>query len=330
MTAYPNRGVTTRLTEVEGSPEPPSALIDGHSRDSRAPNEAWSLRDRFLPALLAIACLIVAWSLVLPRWFHYQQDDVWEFSLADSEGLSWKFVAVNGFEHFGPITRMNHWVEWSISPYNYGLGVAIAIVFVTLLLLSVTWLIDELKVPPRRRIPLLVTGGLAMPLFSVAAWNDQSVYIVPTLAVTYAVMASHARGLRTASLRFHLLACGLLLIAVGLQERGGIAVLLTLLMDIFLLGRGQPWNFRARTLWQVRWQFVGLFAIAAADAIVWKLFYVWPGQRHSDLSTGARVVAAAFGQYLLPSFVGVHASLQGGIFWVAVLGVVIGIAYFAL
>ena len=135
--------------------------------------------DRVGPSLVTVACLVAVWGVLLPRWFHYQQDDVWEFSLAHSEGLSWKFVTVNGFEHFGPLTRIDHWAEWAISPFNIGLGTATAIGLVALLLLSVTWLIDELEVPPRRRIPLLVVGGLAMPLFSVAAWNDQAVYIVP-------------------------------------------------------------------------------------------------------------------------------------------------------
>ena len=62
-------------------------------------------------------------------------------------------MTVNGFEDFGPITRINHWAEWAISPFNIELGTATAIAFVSLLLLSVMWLIDELDVPSRRRIP---------------------------------------------------------------------------------------------------------------------------------------------------------------------------------
>ena len=167
-----------------------------------------------------------------------------------------------------------------------------------------------------------------MPLFSVAVWNDAAVYIVPTLAATYAVMASHAR-LRTGSLRFHLVACGFMLIAVGLQERGGIAVALTLLMDVFLLGRGEPWNGRLRGVWQARRPLSALLAIVAADAIIWRLFYVWPGQRQANLAIGAKVVSSAFGQYLLPSFVGLHTPLQGAVVWIAAIVALGGIIFVA-
>jgi hypothetical protein len=303
-----------------------SARLPISSGDGPAPR-----RDigRFGPSLVAIACLVAVWSVLLPRWFHYQLDDIWEFSLAHSEGLSWKFVTVNGFEDFGPITRINHWAEWAISPLNIELGTATAVAFVTLLLLSVMWLIDELDVPARRRIPLLVVGGLALPLFSIAAWNDAAVYIVPTLAATYAVMASHARGLRTGSQRFHLLACGFMIIAVGLQERGGIAVALTVLMDVFVLGRGQPWSGRVRRLWQVRWWLSALIAIAAVDAIIWRLFYIWPGQRPANLVTGAKVISSAFGQYLLPSFFGLQSPLEGALLWIVAIVVLAGIIFFA-
>jgi hypothetical protein len=312
--------------EIEGGGEQESL---GAERSQSSERAVRSWLERVGPSLVSAACVVAAWAVLLPKWFHFQQDDVWEFSLAHSEGLSWKFLAVNGFEHFGPITRFNHWAEWAISPYSVGVGIAMTVVFFALLLLSVVWLIDELDVPLRRRIPLVVIGGLAMPLLSVAAWNDAAVYIIPTLAATYAVMASHAHALRTGRLRFHLLTCGFMLIAVGLQERGGIAVALIVLMDVFVLGRGEAWRDRFRRLWRIRWPLLALVAIAATDGIIWRLFYVWPGQRQTDAVTGAKVVADAFGQYLLPSFIARHVPLQGGVLLLVAVIVVTGIALLA-
>jgi hypothetical protein len=281
--------------------------------------------ERFGAPAMAIAFVVVVLAVQLPRWFHYQQDDVWEYWLARTHGLSWQFVTVNGFEHFAPLERAEHWLQLKISPFNVGLGVATIVALVALLLLSVAWLIDELDVPPTRRLFLLVVGGLAMPLFSVASSNAQAVYIIPNMAATYAVMASHARGLRTGSRWFHVLACGFLLIAVGLQERGGIAVALTILMDVFLLGRGEAWRKRLHRMWRVRWPILALVVIAATDAVIWRVWYAPPGQQLAHLRTGAEIFASALGQYLLPSLIGSHGPLTGALLWIVGLLAVTGI-----
>ncbi len=248
-------------------------------------------------------------------WFHYQNDDVWGFGLAHSDGLSWKLITVNGFEHFAPLERVEHWLLLTISPFNVDLGIGAVMLVGAALLLSVAWLTAELGISPRRRVLVLIVGGLAMPILSVASWCARAVYIIPTMAATYAVLAAHARGVRQRSTKYHTLACLFLLIAVGMQERGSIAVILVILMDVFVLARGAAWSERLHRLFRARGPLLVLVAIAATDALIWWIWYR-SAQATVSFKTGSEVIGLAFSRYLLPALVGSHDPLNGPLLWI--------------
>src|ERR1700674_118848 len=123
------------IMEIAESSSDPVTRDEGATSHQRL--SGYSIVDRFVGPAIAIALVLATWVVLLPRWFHFQQDDVWQFALARTEGLSWKFISVNGFEHFAPLTRIELWMQLVTNPYSIGLGIGIAIVLVGLLLASV-------------------------------------------------------------------------------------------------------------------------------------------------------------------------------------------------
>jgi hypothetical protein len=247
--------------------------------------------------------LVGASAAVLARRFFYGNDDLLQFSTARVEGLSWRYLSFNVFQHFGPYDRFGHWLVYHFTDLSPVPGLALVLLDQTLLLAAALWLMTELRLSPPRRAVALVVIALSVPTTESALWFDAGMHVLPAIAVTLAICAAHVRGVRTGRQLWHVLTVVLFLLGQLIQERPILALPLLVLVDVLLLWRTLPWRTRVNRLWQLRAPLAALCAAAVVVAAALREFVVQDSYGSPDWWVTARTMLSALANYLAPSLV---------------------------
>jgi len=292
-------------------PSKDATFDDSDSRDESAeggrgapnpttPGRPARRRERWVILATIVAILVAWWGLLSDR-FYYGNDDLYQFLTADTFGLSWETVALPVWQHFGPVNRLAHLGVLRLTDLDPMLGFVLVTISFALLLLTLAWLTTELSLSLYRRLAVLVVVGLSIPVSETGIWFDAGMHILPALTVTYAVLAAHARALRTDSSRWHVLTALIFLVGPLTQERPLFALPMIILMDMLLIWRGLPWRERFSRLWSIRRPLGVLIAIAGMVAVAYRLFVVDSGYGTPDWLTALKTTAISLTNYVLPS-----------------------------
>lgn len=258
---------------------------------------------RWVAWTLLLAALVATVGVLLNRRFFYGNDDLLQFSAAREDGLSWRFLSLNVFQHFGPYDRFGHWLVFQYTDLSPALGLSLVLANCTALLAACLWLMTELRLSALRRVVALIVIALSAPTVESGIWFDASMHILPAIAATIAVCAAHVRAVRTGRRRWHVIAVVLFVLAQLIQERPVLALPLLVLVDVLLLWQPLPWRTRGRRLWSLRWPLAALALAAAAIAAALQEFVVLRTFATPSWGVTARHMLMAVTDYAVPSMI---------------------------
>ena len=270
------------------------------------PHFSWAVRFVAIGGVIALCCALVLWRL----WnsFYYGDDDLLQFHVADQSGFSRELLTLNVFGHFGPVDRLGHLflLQFGLNPI---VGAMIATVLIGLLLVAISTLTRELGLSLVRRLIIVAAAGGSLAYLSAGRWADGTFHLFPALAVTYAVIALHVRGLRTGQRRWHVISVLAFPLGLLTQERAAFALPLIVLVDVFLVWKAESVRQRVRNLWTVRWPLAGMAAIGLSCAYVIQRNYataaIWPAPE-----VVGRTLLLAFTNYQFPQLIGLQPTSQ--------------------
>jgi hypothetical protein len=311
-----SRGSEPTLTDIVVSPSipatderlpPPGRPVGPRANGSTAPGPGRTVRQRAakrrLGWTLLIGALVATVGVLLSRRFYYGNDDLLQFSAAREDGLSWPYLSLNVFQHFGPYDRLGHWLVLRYTDLSPAPGLALVLLNITALLAASLWLMTELRLSAPRRVVALIVIALSVPMTESAIWFDAGMHILPAIAVTLAVCAAHVRGVRTGRRRWHAVALVLFVLGQLIQERPLLALPLLVLVDVLLLWRSLPWKTRLRRLWELRWLLAAFTVTGAAIAATLQAFVVIDTFATPSWGVTVRHMLLALTEYAAPSLV---------------------------
>lgn len=290
----------------------PDQELPGPARQVRTePQEPLERTGRSGRLILALtAAGIVGWQwLLLHDHFFFGNDDLLQFEYGQEHGASWTTASQFVFQHFGPVNRMAHYLVLSS-----GLSPTLAFALVSLsfaaLLAALIWVTGELGLSLSRRLFVLLGCGLSITMLETAVWFDAGMHIFPALALTWVVVASHLRAVRTGRGRWHGVATVLFALGPLTQERPLFALPLLVGADLLLLWRGQPWAQRWRQLWALRGPIAALAVLGLAAGIGLQAALLVESTTPSPTwaLTGMTALVAVAG-YVLPSLINLYPGL---------------------
>jgi hypothetical protein len=148
--------------------------------------------------LLIIATQIAVLGYLI-RGSFFIADDYQAFGLAHIEGFGSTLLFTPGYGNLAPTERFLHWFALSIAPMNYGLGEAIILVLTAATLVSLLWVLRELRVDPVITLAaIFFVGSSTIVLYEVFDF-DQVSFLFPASACMLAVTALLIRWIRTGS-----------------------------------------------------------------------------------------------------------------------------------
>jgi hypothetical protein len=234
---------------------------------------------------------------LLQAYFFYAADDIYQFAFAHDHGLGRELLTLNVFGHFSPVNRSLHWVILSWRPLDPAVGTAIAVGLLVSILLAFNWLLSELRVTVCRRAAALAILGLSAAFVSTGVFCDAAMHSLPAIAATIVVLAAHARGVRLGGVRWHIVACGALALGLLTQERVTLAAPTAALLDALVVWKAESIAQTAHHLWESRWSILSLFVVAVSEMLVIERASPLP-QIHADVATAAKIIAAAYIDYV--------------------------------
>jgi hypothetical protein len=259
-----------------------------------------------------VAALVAAAGAMLAERFYYGNDDLFQFTMARDQGLSWTTLTQNVFQHFGPYNRLGHLVVFKFSDLSPSLGLAFVLANYAAVLAAALWLMTELRLSPFRRVLALLLIALSVPMTESAIWFDAGMHVLPAIAVTLAVCAAHVRGISTGARRWHVAAWVLFVLGQLTQERPLFALPLLVLVDLLLLWRHLSWRVRLGRLWQQRAPIAALAVAALGIAAALKTFVVVDTFPTPSWAVTGRTMLSAFSNYVLPSLINQPLADPGG------------------
>ena len=323
LTDTASRAVARPLEEPEHAGQP-------RRRFAVRPDHRWARAGtRLLAWVLLVAGLVGTIGALLRHRFFYGNDDLLQFSAAREDGLTWEYLSLNVFQHFGPYNRFGHWLVYEHSALSPALGLTLVLANCTLLLAACLWLMTELRLSVPRRVVALIAIALSVPVAESAIWFDAGMHILPAIALTLLVCAAHVRGVRTGRWRWHIVATLVFVLGQLVQERPVLALPLVVLVDVLLLWRALPWRTRLRRLWGLRWPLLVLTLVAAAIAAALRAYVVIDTFATPSWAVTGRHMLMALTDYVVPSLANqplrgpspfdVELAVLGGILVVGVL-----------
>ena len=97
------------------------------------------------PLFVIVAELaLIGW---LIRNSYYTADDWIMFSVAKSNGLSWRTLGFNLYNHFAPVEWLLHLFIQDVAPLDYGPGMAIILALCAGMLFALWWTLNVLEAP---------------------------------------------------------------------------------------------------------------------------------------------------------------------------------------
>ena len=149
------------------------------------------------PLLVIAAQLAVLGYLI--RGSFFIADDYQAFGLAHVEGFGSKLLFTPGYGNLAPTERFLHWLALSISPMNYGVGEAMILILSGAMLVSLLWVLRELRVDPVVTFAAIFFVGCSTIVLYEVFDFDQVTFLFPASACMLAVTALFIRWIRTGS-----------------------------------------------------------------------------------------------------------------------------------
>jgi hypothetical protein len=147
------------------------------------------------PLLLILAQVVVLGYLI--RGSFFVADDYQAFGLAHLEGFGSTLLFTPGFGNLAPTERFLHWFVQSIAPMNYGLGEAIILALTAGMLVSLLWVLRELRADPAVVLTAIFIVGSSTIVLYEAFDFDQVTFLFPASAGMLCVTALFIRWVRT-------------------------------------------------------------------------------------------------------------------------------------
>ena len=191
--------------------EPASAAVPAAGTVSEAPSRGEGSPLRW--GLGLIAALAVLMGILIRNSFFFA-DDFLTFGYAHREGFSPKFVFVNLFGHIAPVERITHLI-----PLNYSAGEAVILAFYVLLLLTLLWVLRELRVGLPVTLTVLFVVGTSTILLNETLYYDQTVFLFPASTFILGITALFVRWVRTGRARYLYLSWLAFALSFVTQER---------------------------------------------------------------------------------------------------------------
>jgi hypothetical protein len=149
------------------------------------------------PLLVIVAELAVLAYLIRGSFFY--ADDYQAFGLARYEGFGATLLFTPGYGNLAPTERFLHWLPLSFAPLNYGLGEAIILALTAAVLVSLLWVLRELRADPVVTLTAIFIVGTSTVVLYEAFDYDQVTFLFPASACILCVMALFVRWIRTGS-----------------------------------------------------------------------------------------------------------------------------------
>jgi hypothetical protein len=188
------------VTSDTATTERPSSPKTGGPRHLRAKDTNLGLRrfELWKAPLLLIAAQVAVLGYLI-RGSFFIADDYQAFGLAHYEGLGSTLLFTPGYGNLAPTERFLHWMALSISPMNYGLGEAIILALTTGVLVSLLWVLRELRAHPVVILTAIFIVGSSTIVLYEAFDFDQVTFLFPASACMLCVTALFIRWIRTGS-----------------------------------------------------------------------------------------------------------------------------------
>ncbi len=182
--------------------------------------------------LIGLEATIVA---IMIRNSYFYADDILTFGLAHQEGWRWSFIFKNIYGHIAPTERMAHLLSLAVRPMSYWFGAMIIVVLYTLLMLSLLWVLRELRVRMSITLTVLFVVGISTCLINETLYFDQTVFLLPASIFILSVTALFIRWTRTGSPRYLFLSWLVFAVSFITQERPLVVLPYLVLLRYFVL-----------------------------------------------------------------------------------------------
>lgn len=152
------------------------------------------------PRVWPLLVVVLAEALIIGffiRNSYYFADDGLIFEYAHRLGFGGKLFFLRMYGHVAPVERMTHLLIVDVDPISYALGATVIVLLITGLLISLLWVLRELRVPNIATGTLLVLVGLSTVVLNESLYYDQIVFLVPASIAVLLILALFLRWHRT-------------------------------------------------------------------------------------------------------------------------------------
>jgi hypothetical protein len=227
---------------------------------------------------------VILAELVLIGWLirnsFYAADDWVMFSVAKSNGLSWRTLGFNLYNHFAPVEWLLHLFVQDLAPLDYGAGVAIILALCAGMLFALWWTLTVLEAPRSVVLGGIIVIGTSPFLVNSALWFGQAVFIPLFVTGMVLVVGCFFRWCRYGRRRD---AVGAWVVFAASLLVGEIPLLLLPLLVILRYVVVDPpgWRRLPGAIWRDRWVWVPFATLGAAFAWFFRTHYYGPEPKPS-------------------------------------------------
>ena len=198
------------------------------------------------PLLLISGEVVVLGYLI--RGSFFIADDYQSFGLAHSEGFGSTLLFTPGYGNLAPTERFLHWIALAIAPMNYRLGEAIILALTMAMLVSLLWVLRELRADGAVVLAsIFIVGSSTIVLYETFDF-DQVTFLFPASTAMLCVTALFIRWVRTGSTVILVTSWVVFGLSFFTQERLLILPIYLVVLRYFVLpyrmplgGRRKPW-----------------------------------------------------------------------------------------
>ena len=255
------------------------------------------MRDRSRLLLLAV----LGWEGFVFVHFMARSGFVWDdlvnFRLAETKGLSFAYLTGPLFEQFAPGHKFFDWVLQRFFPMDFTAAIAISLVFFIASAYALYRLLRELFGPGMG--PVLLTALFCASLVNVgtAQWWAAGIHRLPSTALTLVAMLAFVRFHRTGDRSRLALSVGAMAVGALFSFSALFVPLYLLLLVVFVL---EP-ERRTRRV-QMWLPYVGVVVAAAVAYLVW----VAAPLKYSDPVAIGRYIVDSWAQVFVPGLIGLN------------------------
>jgi hypothetical protein len=233
------------------------------AKDYRTPRSLRvQLQDRWAVFLSAATA-----ALLIRPYIFFQNDDFYQFHIAQQDGLGAELLGLNVFQHFAPLNRLAHWLVFTVSPLDWRPAYGLVVVLLFSWAFAVHSLLSAIGATRGRRAILVIFATLSPAVLAATPFFDSAVHTVGLLACMAAFLCAHTYGVLENRRKWHVLSLLWLILGLMIQIRGVLVVPMAVLLDVLVTLRHIPVRERVKRLRPI----MPAVAFAALIVTVWGL-----------------------------------------------------------